>query len=383
MYPLKIKAKYDPNNLPATWNVFTTVYLGNYIDGDFEQGHGSHPGVDIIPARPNDDIHACLPGVVHFAGTNASNGNYVVLKHPNAPHPDDHAKTTTFYSCHLHMNALAVATGDTVDEGDVIGQSGNTGNSTGEHLHFQIDTMDAPFHPYWPFTYAESKAAGLGFFDAVNKGLGLENARKYTINPLVYLDSVAGISTKPVTPEVEKKPVDEDGFIDVDPRTKYYNAIKYLADKKIISGSNGRFFPEGDITRAELVKIVFGAAGITPDASLPNEFKDVDAGAWYAPYVATAKAKKIIGGYSDGTFKPNKTITRAEALKVIINTLQNDTLDNVSFKVFDDVNTTDWFAPYANFAKVSELLDFGGNMFEPNRTIERAEVANAVYVLMK
>lgn len=62
-----------------------------------------------------------------------------------------------------------------------------------------------------------------------------------------------------------------------------------------MSGSNGRFFPEGDITRAELVKMVFGAAGISPDTSLPNQFKDVDASQWYAPYVATAKARGIIG----------------------------------------------------------------------------------------
>lgn len=337
-----------------------------------------------MPARPNDDVHACLPGVVHFAGTNSSNGNYVVLKHENAPDPSNHTKTTTLYSCHLHLNALSVATGATVDEGDVIGQTGNTGNSTGEHLHFQIDTGDALFHPYWPFTYADSKAAGLGFFDSVNKGLGLENARKYTINPLVYLDAIAGVSITPTPqPVITAKPIDEDGFIDVDPRTKYYTAIKYLTDKKIVSGSNGRFFPEGDITRAELVKIVFGAAGITPDMSLTNTFSDVDGNAWYAPYVATAKAKGIIGGYSDGTFRPNKTITRAEALKVIINTLQNDTLDSVSFKVFDDVDTTVWYASYANFAKVSELLEFAGNKFEPDRAIERAEVANAVYVLMK
>ena len=376
----------------STVNTFTTVYLGNYVAGDYSEGDGSHPGVDIIPARPNDDIHACLSGLVQFAGTNSSNGNYVVLKHPTAIDPNDHTKTTTLYSCYLHMSALAVATGATIQEGDVIGQTGNTGNSTGEHLHFQIDTGDAPFHPYWPFTFADSKAAGLGFFEAVNRGLGLENARKYTIDPLVYLDSIAGVTVaptapvaqpKPTTPETPKVIVDEDGFIDVDARTHYYDAIKYLADKKIVSGSNGRFFPEGDITRAELVKMVFGAAGIKPDTSLPIGFKDVDASQWYAPYVATAKTKGIIGGYDDGTFKPNKTISRAEAMKVIIKALHSGELDSVSFRVFDDVDPTAWYAPYANFAKVSELLDFSGNSFQPDLAIERAEVANVIYMLIK
>jgi hypothetical protein len=70
-------------------------------------------------------------------------------------------------------------------------------------------------------------------------------------------------------------------------------------------------------------------------------------------------------------------------MKVIINTLYKDTLDSVSFKVFDDVDPSAWYASYANFAKTSELLDFSGNNFEPDRAIERAEVANIVYQLIK
>jgi len=59
--------------------------------------------------------------------------------------------------------------GQLVQEGDIIGQTGSTGNSIGEHLHFQIDRSEALFHPYWPFTFAQANTAGLGFFDAINK----------------------------------------------------------------------------------------------------------------------------------------------------------------------------------------------------------------------
>jgi hypothetical protein len=51
--------------------------------------------------------------------------------------------------------------------------------------------------------------------------------------------------------------------------------------------------------------------------------------------------------------------------------------------VFDDVDPTAWYAPYANFAKVSELLDFSGNTFQPDLAIERAEAANVIYMLIK
>jgi hypothetical protein len=75
----------------------------------------------------------------------------------------------------------------------------------------------------------------------------------------------------------------------------YYEAITYLAQKGIITGSNNHFYPENNITRAELVKMVFGAAKITPDSSVQNPFSDVDNSVWYAPYIATAKARGIIG----------------------------------------------------------------------------------------
>lgn len=113
-----------------------------------------------------------------------------------------------------------------------------------------------------------------------------------------------------------------------------------------------------------------------------NYFSDIDPTSWQAPYANTAKANNVIGGYPDGTFKPNNPITRAEAFKVIINTFHSGTLDTVSFAVFDDVPVTDWSAPYANFAKTNALIAFSGNLFEPNKLMSRGEVANAIYILM-
>lgn len=210
MYPLKTIVKYNPLNLADSANTFTTVYLGNYVPGNFNEGVGSHCGVDIFPIVTHDNIYACMDGVVGMAENKPADGNCIVIRHDNVPDPLDMTKKTTLYSCHLHLSEMSVTVGQLVSEGDVIGKSGNTGNvtgSTGEHLHFQIDRAEAPFHPYWPFTFADSKAAGLGFFESVNAGLGLENAKKFTVNPLVYLDRIEtynGTSPASVTPVVSK-----------------------------------------------------------------------------------------------------------------------------------------------------------------------------------
>lgn len=116
MYPLKTKVKYDPDNLAAIWTTYTTVYLGNYVSGDFDEGIGSHCGVDIVPMVKNDSVVAVLDGVVEKAEFKAADGNYVVIKHDGARDPDDLSKTTTLYSVYLHLDSLAVAKGDAVSE---------------------------------------------------------------------------------------------------------------------------------------------------------------------------------------------------------------------------------------------------------------------------
>ncbi|MDD2891828.1 MAG: S-layer homology domain-containing protein [Candidatus Gracilibacteria bacterium] len=422
MYPLKTTVKYDPDNLSLSSNVFTTVYLGNYITGDFSEGHGSHLGVDIFPAITHDDVFACLDGVVEVAENQSVNGNYVIIRHDNVPDPADMTKKTTLYSCYLHLSEYVVAVGQLVSEGDIIGKSGNTGNvsgSTGEHLHFQIDRGEAPFHPYWPFTFTEAQSAGFGFFEAVNNGLGMENARKFTINPLEYLDKVAMFDTTnpslgivtvsnpvvsstlvasigdPVSEKVEIQPRSTSTvpvssveipaqFSDVPSNHPYVTAINFLKSKDIVSGNNGQFLPDATITRAELLKMVFGAAGTPLISDNVNYFSDINPISWQAPYVNTAKVNKIIGGYSDGTFRPDNSITRAEAFKIIINTFHTETLDNmVSFPVFDDVPMDVWYAPYALFAKTEGLINFSFNSFKPDMFITRGEVANAIYTLMK
>jgi hypothetical protein len=117
-------------------------------------------------------------------------GHHIVIQHQNVPDPN--GGTTTLYSCYVHMDQVDVMEGQNVLKGNTIGTSGNTGTSTTPHLHFQIDRDSAPWHPYWPFSWSESQAAGLSFFEAVNAGLGMSSAKQHTINPMNYVTQYLG-----------------------------------------------------------------------------------------------------------------------------------------------------------------------------------------------
>ncbi len=381
--------------------------------------------------KPHDDVVAVLPGTVVFAGTNSMNGNYVVIRHDNVPDPDDFSRTTTLFSVSMHLGSLSVETAAMVVEGQKIGTTGSTGNSTGEHLHFQIDRSTAPFHPYWPFTSAEASAAGYGFFAAVNAGLGLDKARSNTVNPLVYLDRVAGLggvapslgsvitastptasnvvvatadtaidpissSRTDTSSDVVIAPigsvadssehdtlVSSSGFSDVPDSHSYHHAIVSLKDRGIVSGTNGRFYPDNNVSRVELLKMVFLAGNIATDGTPGSSFSDVDVGAWYAPYVATAKARGIVGGYEDGTFRPNNPVTRAEALKIIIGTLAPGMSSGMGVSApFADIEIGAWYAQYAEFADKKDLMHFSDSLFRADKFMTRGEVASVVSGLM-
>lgn len=165
---------------------YSVVYMGNY-KLDHIEDHGSHAAVDIkIPV--GTPIHAIANGKVTKTSLQSSGfGHHIVIKHVNVPDPDNPNKLTTLYSSYSHMSDLNVVEGQNVLKGEVIGLSGNTGTSTTPHLHFQIDRDSAPWYPYFPFTWQEAQEAGLSFFEAINAGLGKQNAHEYTIHPIDFV----------------------------------------------------------------------------------------------------------------------------------------------------------------------------------------------------
>ena len=94
----------------------------------------NHKGVD-FPTPTGTAILASDGGVVFQASPASGYGNTVIIHHPNG-----------LYTLYAHLSSFNVHLGQKVAQGDVVGQSGNTGNSTGPHLHFEfIQSGSNPF----------------------------------------------------------------------------------------------------------------------------------------------------------------------------------------------------------------------------------------------
>lgn len=120
--------------------------LGRPIKGQISSGFGNredplneqkafHEGVD-IRGNKGEKVHATADGVVAKAFNNGGYGNYVEIDHGNGYH-------TVF----AHLQSFLVKPGERVKQGQIIGQVGNTGRSTGPHLHYEILLNGKPINP--------------------------------------------------------------------------------------------------------------------------------------------------------------------------------------------------------------------------------------------
>lgn len=117
----------DTSHVAAVARPTETVTSGYGWRSDPISGQARfHHGVDLRYAY-GQDVHAAAPGVVTFAGDKGGYGTTVVVDHGNG--------LETHYA---HLSAADVRAGSQVKAGDVIARSGNSGRSTGPHLHFEV-----------------------------------------------------------------------------------------------------------------------------------------------------------------------------------------------------------------------------------------------------
>ena len=148
----------------------------------------------------------------------------------------------------------------------------------------------------------------------------------------------------------------------------------------LIGYADGTVRPNGKITRAEVATIFFRLLDDDTRAkywSSKNDFSDVSVDKWYNNAVSTLCNMGVIGGYADGTFRPDAPISRAEFAKIAVSFTQNN--GSAVYNYFTDVKTTDWFAPYVTAAKDAGLIEgYSDGSFKPESKITRAEACAIV-----
>lgn len=107
-------------------------------------GRRKHSGIDLA-ASTGTPVYATADGVISRADWFSSYGLYVSIEHG--------ASLQTRYA---HLSRLAVATGDTVSKGDLIGYVGSTGRSTGPHLHYEVRVDGLAVNPI-PYMMADER----------------------------------------------------------------------------------------------------------------------------------------------------------------------------------------------------------------------------------
>ena len=150
-------------------------------------------------------------------------------------------------------------------------------------------------------------------------------------------------------------------FTDVAPDAWYATAVNTLASLGIVTGyGNGQFGPDDSITRAQFTTIAMRFANL--DTSGENIFTDVSEDDWFYEFVVGAIKYGWIGGYPDGRFGPNDTITRAQVTTIVNRMLgRSADEDYVERNIeeltrFTDVPDTHW--AYYNIMEATNAHDY-------------------------
>ena len=166
-------------------------------------------------------------------------------------------------------------------------------------------------------------------------------------------------------------------FADVAIDAYCYEAVKWAQEKGITGGvGNDRFAPEQPCTRAQIVTFLWRAAG-SPVVNYAMDLSDVAEDVYYAEAVRWALSEGITTGAGEGSFSPDATCTRAQAVTFLARALNA----NASGKAeFGDVPTDSYFAEAVAWAAANGVTEgVGGGLFGSDNSCTRGQIVTFLY----
>ena len=169
-------------------------------------------------------------------------------------------------------------------------------------------------------------------------------------------------------------------FSDVKEGAWYYEAVQYVQLHGLMEGLPGNVFgPNKELTRAEVVQILYNLEG-KPAVTGESTFTDVD-GHWAVAPITWADQNKVIGGYGDGTFLPDKPVSREEFAQMMYNYTIFKKLDASATadltKFPDGTDVANWAETAMEWANGNELINgHEDGTLDPQGTANRAQAAS-------
>ena len=191
-------------------------------------------------------------------------------------------------------------------------------------------------------------------------------------------------------PNFDPNPEPQIDFSDVAEGAWYKSAVDYAVRNKLMNGvGSGKFDPEGSMTRAMLVTVLWRYAGQPEQGA--NTFVDVPAGQWYTDAVAWAAQQGVVNGVGNGKFDPDGKITREQMAVILFRYTGKQNIDTEkrgSFDRFADAGKVSAYAADAMHWAVAEGLiggssDGGRLCLNPQGNATRAEVATILMRYME
>ena len=151
-------------------------------------------------------------------------------------------------------------------------------------------------------------------------------------------------------------------------------SIEALAEAGVTTGCRTDLFcPQGPVTRGEMATFLGRALGVSPDPSIAY-FTDLDPAAFYTGFVNALFGLNVIAGEIDGTFGPNRSVSRAEMAALLDRALQLPPGSSPSG--FVDIDPGDWFASHVEAIKAAGItLGCATDRYCPMASVTREEMA--------
>lgn len=292
----------------------------------------------------------------------------------------DHGNNICTRYAHMIDGSITVNKGQQICQGLKIGEIGKSGNVTGYHLHFQFENCDnLGYSINFGFDDGNGKPACVIKEDVFTNGtytaLKLSNVER---NSCGWSKSECGkLEGCPLALNCNNKGTPnfpDMGSMD----SSTAAAASYLWRECAISGkSDGKFQPGAKLTRAEALKIALQTFGLTGNCKASEPFLDVDPWDWFYPYVLCGVKHGIISTIYSG-FSPNGNVSFAEAAKIAVEAAS--TAGKIEIKFPDVVHFQGMNKEHWAFGYLETVYHYGGINTAllgrgPNDGVSRGEYA--------